>query len=98
MLAGKAATVFELLSQVGNQNAQGEFYLTDLIAIARGRGLKCAVVEGPESEMLGVNSRAQLAEAETAFQARRRRELMEQGVTFLAPDTVFLSRRHGHRT
>jgi bifunctional UDP-N-acetylglucosamine pyrophosphorylase / glucosamine-1-phosphate N-acetyltransferase len=91
MLAGKAATVFELLGQVGNQNAQGEFYLTDLIAIARGRGLKCAVVEGPESEMLGVNSRAQLAEAETQFQARRRRELMEQGVTFLAPDTVFLS-------
>jgi bifunctional UDP-N-acetylglucosamine pyrophosphorylase / glucosamine-1-phosphate N-acetyltransferase len=91
MLAGKAATVFELLAKVGNQNAQGEFYLTDLIAIARGRGLKCAVVEGPESEMLGVNSRAQLAEAETAFQARRRRDLMEQGVTFLAPDTVFLS-------
>jgi bifunctional UDP-N-acetylglucosamine pyrophosphorylase/glucosamine-1-phosphate N-acetyltransferase len=91
MLAGKAATVFELLSKVGNQNAQGEFYLTDLIAIARGRGLNCAVVEGPESEMLGINSRAQLAEAETAFQVRRRRELMEQGVTFLAPDTVFLS-------
>ena len=91
MLAGKAATVFDLLSKVGNQNAQGEFYLTDLIAIARDRGLKCAVVEGPESEMLGVNSRAQLAEAETAFQTRRRRELMEQGVTFLAPDTVFLS-------
>ena len=91
MLAGEAAIVFELLGKVGNQNAQGEFYLTDLIAIARGRGLKCAVVEGPEREMLGVNSRAQLAEAETAFQARRRRELMEQGVTFLAPDTVFLS-------
>ena len=91
MLAGKAATVFELLGQVGNQNVQGEFYLTDLIAIGRGRGLKCAVVEGPESEMLGVNSRAQLADAETQFQARRRRALMEQGVTFLAPDTVFLS-------
>ena len=65
----------------GTSNAQGEFYLTDVIAIARGRGLECAVVEGPESEMLGVNSRAQLAEAEAAFQARRRRELMEQGVT-----------------
>ena len=91
MLAGNAATVFDLLGKVGNQNAQGEFYLTDLIAIARGRGLKCAVVEGPESEMLGVNSRSQLAEAEAAFQVRRRRELMDQGVTFLAPDTVFLS-------
>jgi len=91
MLAGSAATVFELLQKVGNQNAQGEFYLTDLVAIARGRGLACAVVEGLQSEMLGVNSRAQLAEAETAFQARRRSELMEQAVTFLAPDTVFLS-------
>ena len=91
MLAGKAATVFELLKGVGNQNAQGEFYLTDLIAIARGRGLKCAAVEGAESEMLGVNSRVQLAEAEAQFQARRRRELMEQGVSFHAPDTVYLS-------
>jgi len=91
MLAGRAATVFELLDDVGNQNAQGEFYLTDLIAIARGRGLKCAAVKGVEREMLGVNSRVQLAEAEAAFQARRRRELMEQGVSFLAPETVFLS-------
>jgi bifunctional UDP-N-acetylglucosamine pyrophosphorylase/glucosamine-1-phosphate N-acetyltransferase len=91
MLAGKASTVFGLLEKVGNQNAQGEFYLTDLVAIARGRGLRCAAVKGEESEMLGVNSRAQLAEAESAFQASRRRELMEQGVTFSAPDTVFLS-------
>jgi bifunctional UDP-N-acetylglucosamine pyrophosphorylase / glucosamine-1-phosphate N-acetyltransferase len=91
MLAGNAFTIFELLTKVGNQNAQGEFYLTDLIAIARGRGLACAAVEGVESEMVGVNSRAQLAEAEAAFQARRRRELMEQGVSFLAPETVFLS-------
>jgi bifunctional UDP-N-acetylglucosamine pyrophosphorylase/glucosamine-1-phosphate N-acetyltransferase len=91
MLAGKAAKVFELLHGVGNQNAQGEFYLTDLIAIAGARKLKCAVVEGKEGEMLGVNSRAQLAEAEMAFQARRKAELMEQGVSFLAPDTVFVS-------
>ncbi len=47
MLAGTAATMFELLQKVGNQNAQGEFYLTDLIAIARGRGLSCAVGGGP---------------------------------------------------
>jgi len=91
MLAGKAATVFELLHRVGNQNAQGEFYLTDLIAIAAARKLHCAAVEGAEEEMLGVNSRAQLAEAEAAFQARRKADLMDQGVTFLAPDTVFLA-------
>ncbi len=91
MLAGKASTVFELLHGVGNQNAQGEFYLTDLIAIAGARKLRCAAVEGKEEEMLGVNSRAHLAEAEMAFQARRKAELMEQGVSFLAPDTVFVS-------
>ena len=91
MLAGNARLLFDLLGQVDNRNAQGEFYLTDVIALARSRGLKCAVVEGPESEMLGVNSRAQLAQAESAFQARRRGELMAQGVSMAAPETVYLS-------
>jgi bifunctional UDP-N-acetylglucosamine pyrophosphorylase/glucosamine-1-phosphate N-acetyltransferase len=91
MLAGDARLVFDLLSQVDNRNAQGEFYLTDVIALARSRGLRCAVVEGPESEMLGVNSRAQLAQAEGAFQARRRGELMAQGVSMVAPETVHFS-------
>jgi bifunctional UDP-N-acetylglucosamine pyrophosphorylase/glucosamine-1-phosphate N-acetyltransferase len=90
MLAGRAKLLFELLHQVGNRNAQGEFYLPDVIGIARGKGLGAAVVEGSEDEMLGVNSRAQLADAEAAFQARRRRALMEAGVSFAAPDTVYL--------
>ena len=89
-VAGPARKIFELLHRIGNKNAQGEFYLTDLFAIARAVGLKTAIVEGSEAEMLGVNSRAQLAEAETAFQARRRKELMDAGVSFAAPDTVFL--------
>jgi bifunctional UDP-N-acetylglucosamine pyrophosphorylase/glucosamine-1-phosphate N-acetyltransferase len=89
-LAGRAAQVFELLHRVGNKNAQGEFYLTDVFALGRDAGLRTAVVEGQESEMLGVNSRAQLAEAEKAFQIRRREELMDEGVSFAAPDTVFL--------
>jgi bifunctional UDP-N-acetylglucosamine pyrophosphorylase/glucosamine-1-phosphate N-acetyltransferase len=91
MLAGKAATLFGLLRKVGNSNAQGEFYLTDAIKLARDEGLRCDAVEGSEDEMLGVNSRAQLADAEAAFQARRRADLMEAGVNFTAPDTVFLS-------
>src|SRR5205814_2460045 len=85
------ATIFDLLHQVDNRNAQSEFYLTDIIAIARKRGLNCAIVEGDEKEMLGVNSRAQLAQAESAFQARRRMELMESGVSLLAPETIYLS-------
>jgi len=91
MLAGRAGAIFDLLHQVDNRNAQSEFYLTDIIAIARKRGLNCAIVEGDEKEMLGVNSRAQLAQAESAFQARRRTELMESGVTLIAPETIYFS-------
>lgn len=90
-LAGRARTIFDCLHGVGNKNTQGEFYLTDVLAIAREKGIRTAVIEGAESEMLGVNSRAQLAQAEAAFQVRRRNELMEQGVSFTAPDTVVLS-------
>jgi bifunctional UDP-N-acetylglucosamine pyrophosphorylase/glucosamine-1-phosphate N-acetyltransferase len=90
ILAGRARLVFELLHRVGNRNAQGEFYLTDVIGIARDRGLNATIVEGPESEMLGVNSRAQLAQGEAAFQARARSALMDAGVTLLAPETVYL--------
>jgi bifunctional UDP-N-acetylglucosamine pyrophosphorylase/glucosamine-1-phosphate N-acetyltransferase len=90
-LVAGARTLFNLLHKLENKNAQGEFYLTDVFTIARKQGLRCAVVEGTEKEMLGVNSRAQLAEAEAAFQARRRSELMDQGVGFVAPDTVYLS-------
>jgi bifunctional UDP-N-acetylglucosamine pyrophosphorylase/glucosamine-1-phosphate N-acetyltransferase len=91
MLAGRARLVFDLLHQVDNHNAQGEFYLTDIIGLARSRGLRCMVVEGAESEMLGVNSRAQLAQAEGAFQARKRSELMAQGASMVAPETVYFS-------
>jgi bifunctional UDP-N-acetylglucosamine pyrophosphorylase/glucosamine-1-phosphate N-acetyltransferase len=91
MLAGKARTLFALLHAVTNDNAQGEFYLTDVIALAGKRGLHCAVVEGPEAEMQGVNSRAQLAEADAKFQARMRLALMDAGVTLISPETIHLS-------
>ena len=91
MLAGPARTIFGLLREVDNSNAQGEFYLTDLIEIARKHGLRCAVVEGAETEMLGVNSRGELARVEALFQARRRNELMDSGVSLVATDTVHLS-------
>jgi bifunctional UDP-N-acetylglucosamine pyrophosphorylase/glucosamine-1-phosphate N-acetyltransferase len=90
MLAAPAPRVFSLLREIGNQNAQGEFYLTDLIAVARKHDLRVGVVEGTEAEMLGVNSRAQLAQAEAVFQSRRRAELMDSGVAFTAPETVFI--------
>ncbi|GAA0567788.1 bifunctional UDP-N-acetylglucosamine diphosphorylase/glucosamine-1-phosphate N-acetyltransferase GlmU [Caenispirillum bisanense] len=85
------ARLFGLLDRVGNDNAKGEFYLTDIVALARADGLTCAVVEGAEDELLGVNSRAELAVAEGVLQARLRRAAMDNGATLTAPETVFLS-------
>ena len=92
VIACNAALLFDLIDAVGNENASGEYYLTDIIGLARSRGLKATAVTCDESETLGVNSRAQLAEAEAAFQARARASLIEDGVTLQAPDTVFLAR------
>ncbi|QIE57775.1 bifunctional UDP-N-acetylglucosamine diphosphorylase/glucosamine-1-phosphate N-acetyltransferase GlmU [Pikeienuella piscinae] len=83
--------LLSLLGEVGNDNAKGEYYLTDIVAIARRHGLKAAVVECPEAETLGVNSRADLAAAEAAFQVRAREAAMAGGATLIAPETVFFS-------
>lgn len=80
--------LFSLLDEVGNDNAAGEYYLTDIVAIARQQGLSCGVVRCDEAETMGVNSRADLAAAEAAFQARKRAEALENGVTLTAPETV----------
>ncbi len=92
VVACKAGLLFDLIAGVGNDNASGEYYLTDIIALARARGLTASAVTCPEEETMGVNSRAQLAEAEAAFQARARAVLLEDGVTLQAPETVFLAR------
>lgn len=92
VVACNAALLFDLISEVGNDNAAGEYYLTDIVTLARTRGLKATAVTCDEAETLGVNSRAQLAEAEAAFQARARARLTDDGVTMQAPDTVFLAR------
>lgn len=86
-----AEHLWSLLDAVGTDNVQGEVYLTDIVAIARARGLRCAVVERPEQETLGVNSRAELAVAEAALQDRLRVRAMAEGVTLIDPKTVFLS-------
>lgn len=86
-----AARLFDLVAGVGNANAAGEYYLTDIVGLANGRGLRCAVVTCAEGETLGINTRAELAAAEAVFQARRRAEVMAAGATLVAPDTVFLS-------
>jgi len=85
------ALIADLLGAIGNDNAKGEFYLTDAVAAARARGLQAIAVAGEEAEFQGVNSRAELAIAERAFQQRLRASAMAAGVTMLDPDTVWLS-------
>jgi bifunctional UDP-N-acetylglucosamine pyrophosphorylase/glucosamine-1-phosphate N-acetyltransferase len=91
VLAAPAALLFDLLGQVDNRNAKGEYYLTDVVGLARGRGLKVAAVLAPETAVMGVNSQSELAEAEAVFQQHMRRRLMDAGVTMPAPETVQLS-------
>jgi bifunctional UDP-N-acetylglucosamine pyrophosphorylase/glucosamine-1-phosphate N-acetyltransferase len=83
--------LFQLISMLTDNNAQKEFYLTDVPGLARSSGMKVAVVIADESEVLGVNSRAQLADAEAAFQKRARLAALEAGVTMIDPNTVYLS-------
>jgi bifunctional UDP-N-acetylglucosamine pyrophosphorylase/glucosamine-1-phosphate N-acetyltransferase len=80
-----------LMDRIGNDNVKREYYLTDIVAIARAEGLGCRVVELPAEEVLGVNTRAELAAAEAQMQARLRLRAMDEGVTLIAPDTVFFS-------
>ncbi|MDZ7713875.1 MAG: bifunctional UDP-N-acetylglucosamine diphosphorylase/glucosamine-1-phosphate N-acetyltransferase GlmU [Rhodovibrio sp.] len=91
VLLARADLLFQALARVTNDNAKGEYYLTDVVAIARGEGARIAVELGPEAEMQGVNSRADLAAAEARMQARLRAHALDQGVTLTAPETVFLS-------
>ena len=83
--------LFDLLGRIGNDNAKGEYYLTDVVALARADGGSAAVVEGLESELLGVNDRRGLATAEAEFQRRARDAAMVGGATLIAPETVFFS-------
>jgi len=86
-----AGLLFDLVARVGNDNAAGEYYLTDIVGLANDSGRRCAVVTCAETETLGINTRAELAAAEAVFQARRRAEVMAAGATLTAPDTVFLA-------
>lgn len=82
------ATLMSLVADLKNDNAAGEYYLTDIVALGRERGLTAGVVRCHEAETLGINTRAELAAAETAFQSRARAEALANGVTLIAPDTV----------
>jgi len=90
-MAAKAQDLFAWIDQIDNSNASGEYYLTDCVAIAASQGKTATVVLCDEAETLGVNSRAELAQAETAFQAKMRADMLENGVTLYAPESVYFS-------
>ena len=83
--------LFTWLDRLSNKNAAGEYYLTDLVEVARKDGRTVAVVEAREEDVMGINSREDLAGAEAAFQSRKRRAAMAAGVTLIDPATVYFS-------
>lgn len=83
--------LFGLLERVGNANAKGEYYLTDIVGLARASGADCAVVEAPAEELVGINSRAELAAAEAILQDRLRAQAMAGGATLTDPKSVFFA-------
>lgn len=88
-LAGKHA--LGILTAIGNKNRKQEFYLTDAISLAVSKGLEAAVIEASEEEVMGVNDKKQLSDAESILQRRLRDSALASGVTLIAPETVFLS-------
>jgi bifunctional UDP-N-acetylglucosamine pyrophosphorylase/glucosamine-1-phosphate N-acetyltransferase len=80
-----------IIEKIGNANSKGEYYLTDAVGIVRDLGLEAVVIETSENEVRGINTKAQLAEAEQVMQARLRKAALDAGVTLIAPETVYLA-------
>jgi len=91
LMALRGEVALDILARIDNKNAKGEFYLTDAVSVADGMALEAVALETTEDEVRGINSKAQLAEAEDVMQWRLRDAAMEAGVTMVAPETVYLS-------
>jgi len=91
LMALRGDVALAILDRIGDANAKREFYLTDAVAIARAMGLEAVAIETEEDEVRGINSQAQLAEAESVLQRRLRTAALEAGVTMVAPETVHLA-------
>jgi len=91
VMAFDGRRALEIIEKIGNANAKAEYYLVDAVAIVRQLGLEAVVIETSEDEVRGINTKAQLAEAEQVMQARLRKAALEAGVTMIAPDTVYLA-------
>jgi bifunctional UDP-N-acetylglucosamine pyrophosphorylase/glucosamine-1-phosphate N-acetyltransferase len=91
MMAADRAQLFGWLARVGNNNVKGEYYLTEVVAIAVSDDVQVRAVFAPESAVMGADSQAQLAAAEAIFQQRRRHHFLNEGVAMPAPETVHFS-------
>lgn len=91
VMALRGGVTWELLAKIDNKNAKEEYYLTDVVGLARKLGYHAVAVEGDPDEVLGVNSRNELATAEAIFQWRARQQAMAAGVTLIDPDSVFFA-------
>jgi bifunctional UDP-N-acetylglucosamine pyrophosphorylase/glucosamine-1-phosphate N-acetyltransferase len=91
VMAFDGRRALEIIEKIGHANSKGEYYLVDAVAIARELGLEAVVIETSEDEVRGINTKAQLAEAEAVMQARLRKAALDAGVTMIAPETVFLA-------
>ncbi|THD70951.1 MAG: bifunctional UDP-N-acetylglucosamine diphosphorylase/glucosamine-1-phosphate N-acetyltransferase GlmU [Bradyrhizobium sp.] len=91
VMAFDGRRALEVIEKIGNANAKGEYYLTDAVAVMREMGLQATVIETSEDEVRGINTKAQLAEAEQVMQTRLRKAALEAGVTMIAPETVYLA-------
>ncbi len=91
VLCADAQTLMGLLAQITNDNASGEYYLTDIPALANAAGLRATAITCTEAETIGINTRAELVSAEAQFQSQRRAEMIEVGVTMQAPDTIHMA-------
>ncbi len=91
VLVAHSADIWRLLGKVDDNNAAREFYLPDVATHAIAEGIRVAVVEADETEVMGINSRAELADAEHRWQQRRRRAAMDDGASLIAPETVWFA-------
>ena len=91
VMAFDGKTALKILDRIGNTNSKGEYYLVDAVTIARDMGLEAVVIETGEDEVRGINTKAQLAEAEAVMQARLRKAAMDAGVTLIGPETIYLA-------
>jgi bifunctional UDP-N-acetylglucosamine pyrophosphorylase / glucosamine-1-phosphate N-acetyltransferase len=91
LMALRGDIALQILERIGDHNAKREFYLTDAVAVARQMGLDAVAIETGEDEVRGINSQAQLAEAEAALQQRLRAAALDAGVNMVAPATVHLA-------